>query len=225
MDANSLIKENNEKRKQLSKENLKWYEDMLVYIRLSFDKSEQETEEVLTEILDHLLEAQADGKTAQDVYGHYPKMYANEILGELPKMITKKRMMFLFMIIFYFLAAAALGSFLFDLISFYIFKAGEIIKTYYLGTEIVILVLSISFAFLFLYIVIQFLRWTCFRNLNNVLEFFLLWILGVLSFGVFFLIRFFMPDFGPTIEISSYIFLGMSVILYIVGRFISRKIG
>ena len=63
MNAEQLAELNFEKRKELTKENLKYYEDMLLYIRLSYDKSEQETEEILSELLDHLLEAQKEGRT------------------------------------------------------------------------------------------------------------------------------------------------------------------
>lgn len=64
MNSQELIKLNNKKREKLNEENLKYYEDMLVYLRLSFLKSEQETEELLNELLDHLLEAQEEGKTS-----------------------------------------------------------------------------------------------------------------------------------------------------------------
>ncbi|GMG61557.1 hypothetical protein TEHAB4_13040 [Tetragenococcus halophilus] len=90
MDAEELVQLNNEKRKQLSQENKKYYEDMLIYIRTSYNTSDQEMEEILVELLDHLIEAQAEGKTAKDVFGKQPKKYANEILGELPKGVTKK---------------------------------------------------------------------------------------------------------------------------------------
>ncbi|OEF97171.1 DUF1129 family protein [Desulfuribacillus alkaliarsenatis] len=56
--------------------NLKYYEDMLIYIRFSYNKSDQEVEEVLSELLDHLLDAQAEGKTAYEVFGDEPKKYA-----------------------------------------------------------------------------------------------------------------------------------------------------
>ncbi|WP_347862474.1 hypothetical protein U0355_04750 [Salimicrobium sp. PL1-032A] len=59
MQKKEMIKSNNEKRKELTEENREYYEDMLLYIRLSYSKSEQDMEEVLAELLDHLLEAQS----------------------------------------------------------------------------------------------------------------------------------------------------------------------
>lgn len=79
-----LVKVNNEKRKQLTLENAKYYENLLVYIRSSFFKDEHATEEVLFEMLDHLLLAQQEGKTAQEVFGKEPKQLADDILDTLP---------------------------------------------------------------------------------------------------------------------------------------------
>ena len=45
-----LVKENNEKRKQLTKENETYYEQLLVYIRSSLFREERATEELLYEM-------------------------------------------------------------------------------------------------------------------------------------------------------------------------------
>ena len=58
MKAKQLIEENNRKREQLTPENEKYYGDMLIYIRLQLSLSEQQSEEVLMEMLDHLLDGQ-----------------------------------------------------------------------------------------------------------------------------------------------------------------------
>ncbi|MCH1624030.1 DUF1129 family protein [Ferdinandcohnia quinoae] len=85
MNATKLIEENNRKRELLTPENEVYYSDMLVYIRLQFLISEQQSEEVLMELLDHLLEGQEAGKTAKDIFGSNPKAYADEIIELLPK--------------------------------------------------------------------------------------------------------------------------------------------
>ncbi len=89
-----LIKENNEKRKQLTKENETYYEQLLVYIRSSLFREERATEELLYEMLDHILLAQKDGKNAQDVFGKEPKQLADELINTLPKEQPKKIMAF-----------------------------------------------------------------------------------------------------------------------------------
>ncbi|WMT20250.1 hypothetical protein [Parageobacillus toebii] len=71
MNAKDLAVLNNEKRKQLNEHNRNYYEDMLVYIRSHLLLSEQQSEELLMELLDHLLEAQKHGKVR--------KMYSAKI--------------------------------------------------------------------------------------------------------------------------------------------------
>ncbi|MGO1478994.1 DUF1129 family protein, partial [Senegalia sp. (in: firmicutes)] len=79
MKTKELIKLNNEKREKLTDENLKYYEEVLIYIRSSLDKKEVETEEILAELLDHLLDAEENGKTAKEIFGASPTEYAKEI--------------------------------------------------------------------------------------------------------------------------------------------------
>ena len=52
MKAKQLIEENNRKRNLLNPENNHYYSDMLIYIRLNLSLSEQQSEEVLLEMLD-----------------------------------------------------------------------------------------------------------------------------------------------------------------------------
>ncbi|WP_347835339.1 hypothetical protein [Gracilibacillus sp. JCM 18860] len=81
MDASVLIEQNNQKRKLLNEENKKVYEEMLLYVRLFFNKSEQESEEILMELLDHLLDAQGEGKSAKEVFGDDPSNMPTKLLG------------------------------------------------------------------------------------------------------------------------------------------------
>ena len=75
-----LVKENNEKRELLTKENEKLYSDFMLYIRTNFKVSEQEGEEILMDILDHLLAAQEEGRTAEDLFGDDPKAGAGKLI-------------------------------------------------------------------------------------------------------------------------------------------------
>lgn len=61
MNAQDMIKLNNKQRELLTPENEVAYSDMLVYLRLS-NVPEQQVEELLLEILDHLIEAQTENK-------------------------------------------------------------------------------------------------------------------------------------------------------------------
>lgn len=82
--AKDLIELNNKKRKLLTEENEAAYGDMLVYIRLA-NIPEQQVEELLLEILDHLLDAQEENKNAYDIFGNDLQAYCDEIIDALPK--------------------------------------------------------------------------------------------------------------------------------------------
>jgi len=90
MNAKQLIEDNNRKRELLTTENEEYYGDLLLYIRLKLTLSEQQSEEVLMELLDHLLDAQEAGKTAREIFGDDPKGFADAIIEHLPKEEKRK---------------------------------------------------------------------------------------------------------------------------------------
>lgn len=67
-----LSEQNNHLREKLTPENRKYYEKLLLYLRAK-GKDEVVTEEILLEILQDMLEAQAEGQTAQQYFGTDPK--------------------------------------------------------------------------------------------------------------------------------------------------------
>ncbi|WP_054707371.1 hypothetical protein [Bacillus sp. JCM 19041] len=56
-----LIDENGQLREQLTEENKQVYEDMLLYIRTDLRIAEYESEQILLELLTHMLDTQAKG--------------------------------------------------------------------------------------------------------------------------------------------------------------------
>lgn len=82
MNAQDMIKLNNKKRELLTPENEVAYSDMLVYLRLS-NVPEQQVEELLLEILDHLIEAQTENKNAYDIFGDDLQSYCDELISAL----------------------------------------------------------------------------------------------------------------------------------------------
>src|SRR5699024_261461 len=199
------------------------YEEMLMYIRLSFNKSQQETEEVLSELLDHVLQAQEEGKTVQDVFGNDPKQYAKEIAGELPKMITKERTKLMFMGILYFFAASIFVSGIYNYLMYYAFQQGELMKTYQIGTVVIEAMISIPIALGFLYGIIYYIRWSCFKHISKVLEFLMIWIYGVLSLGVFLLLFYVTPAVGPEMSMPHYMLLFMGIVLFVVAQVVKGR--
>ncbi|WP_433770726.1 DUF1129 family protein [Bacillus wiedmannii] len=83
MNAQDMIELNNKKRELLTPENEAAYSDMLVYLRLS-NVPEQQVEELLLEILDHLIEAQAENKNAYNIFGNDLRSYCDELISALP---------------------------------------------------------------------------------------------------------------------------------------------
>ncbi|HDR8187926.1 DUF1129 family protein [Bacillus cereus] len=83
MNAQDMIELNNKKRELLTSENAAAYGDMLVYLRIS-NVPEQQMEELLLEILDHLIEAQAENKNAYDIFGDNLQSYCDELISALP---------------------------------------------------------------------------------------------------------------------------------------------
>ncbi|SCM97225.1 Uncharacterized protein BWINRASL_04050 [Bacillus mycoides] len=83
MKAQDMIELNNRKRKLLTPENEAAYGDMLVYLRLS-NVPEHQVEELLLEILDHLIKAQAENKNAYDIFGNDLQPYCDELISALP---------------------------------------------------------------------------------------------------------------------------------------------
>lgn len=97
-----LIDLNNKKREQLNEEDLEVYEDFLLYVRTDLRVSEHETEVILNDVLDHLLEATSNGRSAIEFFGHDVKGHADEILEELPNESNKAIMNMIVMGMVYF---------------------------------------------------------------------------------------------------------------------------
>ena len=86
MNITDLMKQNNELRLQLNKDNKKYYEELLVTCRMkNTTKKESELEIQLLEILQDLILYQKQGKNFTDVFGNDINKLSSSILIELPK--------------------------------------------------------------------------------------------------------------------------------------------
>lgn len=224
MNVKEMVELNNQRRKLLTKENLKYYEDMLVYIRLSYDKSDQEIEEVLLELLDHLLEAQKEGRTAKEVFGRNPKEFADEIVGALPKLVTKEKIKYSFMIIFFLFGVGAIISPILTIVSNYFSDKNPFVEEIYIGSAALKALLSIPLAFLLLFLMLQFMRWTCFKNFSKMGEFFITWIFMTMIIGVFVVFHLIIPDFGQKMEVHVLYSFFLGVVLLILGYLTLKRI-
>lgn len=81
----AFIRENNHLRKQLTTENEKFYTRFLLYIRCrSLIQDQNSIEEKLLEILQDILDAQADNISAEKYFGKDPKAVARDLLKQFP---------------------------------------------------------------------------------------------------------------------------------------------
>lgn len=216
MKAKELIELNNEKREFLNEENEKKYDDMLVYIRLASTKSEQQTEEILLELLDHVLLAQEEGKTIHDVFGDDLKAYSQEVIEEIPEDTKKKQVKFAIRLIFLFLGVTSLFSGIINAGLHYIFGFGEGTSTFHVGSSIAIIVSTTLIAFGMVYFVLEWLKSSLFKEekKSERKEFFQLWIIMTLVIGVFFCIYYFMPSFGAEFSLPILVFIPIGIVLY-----------
>ncbi|EGL15565.1 MULTISPECIES: DUF1129 family protein [unclassified Paenibacillus] len=83
MNTSQMSAENAKLQQQLNEENKKYYGGMLVYIRTS-DIDERQGEELLLEMLQHLLQAQKEGRSARVVFGTDPLAYCKDLVSQLP---------------------------------------------------------------------------------------------------------------------------------------------
>jgi uncharacterized membrane-anchored protein len=202
MNAKDLIAFNNEKRKQLNEHNRNYYEDMLVYIRSHLLLSEQQSEELLMELLDHLLEAQKHGKSAEDVFGKDPKAYCDELIRQLPK--EKKRNIYAFigylMIQLFALITLATGA-----VELVAELFTDVDDTVYLGKEFVLFVIDFAVILLVVALVMLSVRKSVFCDVlstfgSKVKEFLVVLFAFCLVIGMFVLVERLVPEFGYRIE-------------------------
>ncbi|WP_416149866.1 DUF1129 family protein [Salipaludibacillus sp. HK11] len=222
MNVKALIELNNESREKLTDDNKKYYEKFLIYIRLSSSKSEKETEEILYEILEHLLEAQADGKKPEDVFGDNPKEYADEIIGELPKMLKQKQFNNGLLIISNFLGVFALAFGIINTL-FSLFGDFDPMFTFGLGSGLSIVIIAVLNAFLTIVVVIKWLRWSAFKQQKKWKEFLQTFSMGVGSAAIFILPRIFIPKFGMEISIPMWSLIPIGLVFLGIGRYVIKR--
>jgi uncharacterized membrane-anchored protein len=225
MNAKDLIALNNEKRKQLNEHNRNYYEDMLVYIRSHLLLSEQQSEELLMELLDHLLEAQKHGKSAEDVFGKDPKAYCDELIRQLPK--EKKRNIYAFigylMIQLFALITLATGA-----VELVAELFTDVDDTVYLGKEFVLFVIDFAVILLVVALVMLSVRKSVFCDVlstfgSKVKEFLVVLFAFCLVIGMFVLVERLIPEFGYRIEAGGMVRILFGVLVLAVAWRLNKK--
>ncbi|MED4204324.1 DUF1129 family protein [Neobacillus mesonae] len=214
MEAKQLIELNNHRRTELTPKNEKYYTDFMLYIRLQFFLSEQQSEEILLEILEHLIEGQQEGKTAPDIFGDDPRAFADELIEQLPNENKKS-------IVQFFLGIAL------NLFSYLLIIRGGIILigSYFKEIDLAVYPVKASMISLLILAFSLFGVWFIFKIINHSLfkekksmvkDSIKVGLFGSVGMGLIIAAGYFLPNIGPAIDISWYVYLILGGLLGVV---------
>src|SRR5699024_648295 len=220
MNTKEFIEMNNEKRKKLTEEYEAYYSDLLIYVRLKLELSEHSTEEVLMEILDHLLEGQEAGKTATEIFGEDAIAYAESIIDELPK--EKKRHVTSFLIG---IAATMVGPILIirGLLLGILSRFTTVDETIPLTMTAIIALCIIVYVVMVISFIIKRIRYSLVAKSSTIKDSLYAGGVAAIGMGVIILIMFLLPEWGPTVEFSWVVSLISGVIIWTIVHFIKKN--
>ncbi|WP_017547570.1 DUF1048 domain-containing protein [Salinicoccus carnicancri] len=211
MSEKPLIKENNRLREKLNQHNKEVYEDILVYIRLNYTSKNEETEEILNDLLTHIIEAQRNGKKIEEVTGKDYRTYADSIIEELPRRNVWK---LAGKIALTYLGILYLFSYLMSL-AFNIIDDAPLSVTIDVTAEIFYIVIMSLAGVGFVFLIFHAIQYTLFRNWPAWKEYGLVFIGGAISFLILMIPGFLKNaiDIGPSLEMSLWIPVLLGIIL------------
>lgn len=202
IEAKQLIELNNLRRTELTPKNEEYYSDFMIYVRLHFFLSEQQSEEVLIEILDHLIEGQKEGKSAQEIFGEDPKAFADELISQIPNENRRSIGRFFTGIIFNLLSYFLLiRGIIILIISF--FKAVD--STVFPLKAATISLLIVGFSLIGVWVFFRIIGNSLFKAKKN--EVAGAWKAGLYGAGgmaVIIAAGYLLPEFGPSFDFSWY---------------------
>lgn len=218
MKTKDIIEQNNIKREELTPENLKVYEEVLMYLRCDLSISERVTEVTLMDLLDHLLEAQMHDVTTEEFFGDDPKQFAKDLVAEIPK--ESKRNMWMFTASIFFLLFAIFRG-ISGIADFIVVNLLHRDNEIDLGAELLANFLTTVMIAIIIFGIFKFLQKTAFEDesketLSQKIKIFLVvWIMMIIPF----LISTFVPKLlhiGPLIEVPWYINIGLAAAFYLL---------
>lgn len=218
--ATILIEENNAKREMLNEENLALYEEFLLYIRTDLRVDEQAGEEVLMDLLDHLLESQDEGKTGLDLFGERPQSYADELIEALPT--ERKRNVAVF-VLSQLLSLAGWFSIVFGVINVVLSFFKEVDSSIPLGNLLVILGAVALFSLSGVWVMFKIIRSSLFRpKKSRIMEYVKAGLFGAAAFGLIMLLAWVVPEFGPVIQLQWWLYVLIGLALMGAAKLIDR---
>jgi uncharacterized membrane-anchored protein len=221
VNAKQLIEENNNKRKLLTKENEAYYDDLLVYIRLQLTLSEQQSEEVLMEMLDHLIDGQKEGKTAKDIFGEDPLAFTDEIIEQLPKEKMRKIVPFV-------------GGIIVNLISWVLIIRGIILlvlsqftavnsEVYYFNVAVSALVIGFSII-INIWFIFKLIKKSLFNeNRSTKKDMIKAGLVGAVSMALVLVVSKFTPEIGLSFNLNWSVSLIIGIILWLLHFYVKKR--
>ncbi|AEI45184.1 hypothetical protein [Paenibacillus mucilaginosus] len=198
----------------LSPANRKVFDEMRFYVMSSLSLSEPEAMQVLGELGEHLAEAEARGRSFEEVFGMDPKAYCEELIRELPRRSPASRfrfyaLVFLSLFLVFVLKQGFVGRIVFDLY--------ELLS--YIGVSFILFLVTWAF-----------LRRTAFQNRRTTHLIF--YVDAILSIGIYVLLilanRYLMPA-GPSFALEGLPAYALSAacalifLYYLLGPLLSAK--
>lgn len=214
--TDELIEENNHKRELLNVENEKVYEDLLLYLRTDLRIDEHAGEEILMDLLDHLVEAQEDGKSAKELFGESPQKYADELIENLPS--QKRRNVFLFS------ASQVLGltgwfAASFGMISLIVSFFRPVDNSIALGSLLLMLLSVMLVAFVGVSVIFKIIRSSVFQAEKKKWQAYVkAGLYGAAAFACVVLIAWLFQDFGPVIKLEWWLFLLIGLVFLVFSK-------
>ncbi|MBM7836797.1 putative membrane-anchored protein [Alkalihalobacillus xiaoxiensis] len=218
-----LIQQNNTKRESLTDVNKQLYEDFLMYFRTDLRVSEHDAEELLMDILDHLLDAQSEGRSAHHLFGENPKEYADELIAQLPSENKKSRVVFIGSIFTNMLAYLVIIKGLVNFILPFFTEGKEALEVGNTLLVAFLMAITIPFAVKMIFSLIRGSLFTEDQKMSEKKMFVKAGLFGALLFSPVVLVMAFMPSFGPVIMIEWWIYVLVGVFLYISSKFIMKR--
>lgn len=219
-ETTELIEENNHKRDLLNPENEQVYENLLLYIRTDLRVDEHAGEEILMDLLDHLLEAQENGKDAADLFGDSPQAYADEIIANLPN--QKRRN------VFWLIASGITGLAGWFAITYGIINA---VVSFFTDRDsdmaigsIILILLSISLiGSISIKILFNIIRSSVFKPKKQKWKMYMAaGLYGMAAFALILGVAFLFDGIGPFIHVEWWIFLLIGIMLVLISKGMSR---
>ena len=214
-----LIEQNNIKREDLKEENLAVYEDFILYLRTDLRVDEHASEEILMELLDHLLEGQEYGKTAEDLFGDRPLEYADELIENLPREKKRNAAVFIFSQTLGLIGWFSLSYGLINLVMGLFTPLGNNVS---IGGMLSLLATVIAVGFAVVILLFKIIRSTLFQPKKRMHTGYLkAGAVGAAAFAIIISAAWLIPGFGPEFRMDGWLFAAFGLALLALAKIFS----